>query len=249
MKLIDILKGIIRDPFDGTIYEGLIQTVDIEKATDIIKKQFGNIKGADIVNSNNEIKIGFEPSYVDPKLERYSYGIKDPNISKIIQLTNNLGYFPSIVKYEKFDNTFITQKFNNKLFREYLDENKPEFLVMIFEKKYDEKIDPPKFIYHITNEKFIPNIRKIGFKPKTLNKNSSHPDRIYFSINKDSSEQLWDNLKLYYEKNKGVLVTINTSKLKDVSFYNDPNFNKKGIYTYNNIPPESIITIEPIKEI
>ena len=50
--------------------------------------------------SQKEIIVGFKPQYIDPKISNYLGQTYDPKISKLIQLLNNLGYFPSIIKYE-----------------------------------------------------------------------------------------------------------------------------------------------------
>lgn len=247
IKLIELLKGIIRDPFTGEIYEGLIKTVDIDKATEIITKQFGNLPGADIVNSDKEIKIGFEPQYSDLTVDKYSSTqLYDQNISKIIQLTNNLGYFPSVFGYEK-NNKIKTEKYSSSKLKQVMDEVEPEFLLLVFEKKYDEVIGAPKFVYHITDEKYLNKIKSTGLTPKTKSKLATHPERIYVALDKEDALDLWGKMKTFISSGKGVLLTIDTEKL-DNTFYNDPNFQNKGVYTYNNIPPQSIINIEPIKE-
>jgi len=51
------------------------------------------------------------------------------------------------------------------------------------------------------------------------------------------------SLEKYKEKNK----YTNAKDIKDIiRFYNDPNFNEKGCFTYNNIPPEWITYIKDI---
>jgi hypothetical protein len=247
IKLVDLLKGIIHDPFTGEIYEGLIKTIDIDKATEIITKQFGNLPGIDIVNSDKEIKVGFEPQYVDDKISRYiNYQSYDQNISKLLQLVNNLGYFPSVFSYEKYNKTKI-EKYSNSKLRQIMDDIEPDFLVFNFEKKYDESIEVPKFVYHITDGKYLNKIKSIGLTPKTKSKLSSHPERIYVALDKEDALGLWKRMKMFIPKEKGILLTINTEGLND-TFYNDPNFQNKGVYTYNNISPQNIINIEPIKE-
>ena len=247
IKLVDLLKGIIYDPFTGEIYEGLIKTVDIDKATEIITKQFGNLPGIDIVNSDKEIKVGFEPQYVDDKISRYiNYQSYDQNISKLLQLANNLGYFPSVFAYEKYNKTEV-EKYSNSKLRQIMDEIEPDFLVFNFEKKYDEVVEAPKFVYHITDEKYLNKIKSIGLTPKTKSKLASHPERIYVALDKEDALGLWKRMKMFIPKEKGILLTINTEGLTD-TFYNDPNFQNRGVYTYNNVPPQNIINIEPIKE-
>lgn len=247
IKLVDLLKGIIHDPFTGEIYEGLIKTVDIDKATQIITNAFKDLPGIDVVNSDKEIKVGFEPQYSDSVANKYSsIQLYDQNISKLLQLANNLGYFPSIFGYEKYNETKV-EKYSSSKLKQIIDEIEPDFLVFNFEKKYDEIVGVPKFVYHITDEKYLNKIKSVGLTPKTKSKLASHPERIYVALDKEDTLNLWRRMKAFIPKEKGILLTIDTEKL-DNTFYNDPNFQNKGVYTYNNISPQSIINIEPIKE-
>lgn len=248
MKLIEILKGVLRDPFNGEIYEGLIKTIELPQAMDILSRQLNGYPELDLVDDprTNEITIGFKPEYLDIKYSRYTDQIYDPKISNLLKLVNNLGYFPSILKFELNNQPKqYSIRYNSKDFRQLMDENEPTYLIFVFEPKYDDVVKPPNYIYHITNSKFIDNIKSTGLKPKTLNKRSSHPERIYFSLDKDANNRLWEKMK-YHIKN-GVLLTIDTTSLNN-TFYNDPNFKNLGIYTYGNIPPSSIINYEPITE-
>lgn len=245
MKLLEILKGILRDPFNGEIYEGLIYTTNIDQATNILKKRFENLPGFNTNNDGKAINLGFNPQYVDSETAKMvSFNLYDSNISEILKYANNLGYLPSYFTYTSYKT--IQQKWNPNEFRKIIYEIEPEYISFRFEKKYDDVITPPNIIYHITNGNFVKNIKKIGLKPKTLNKRATHPKRIYFSLTKENSENLWKNMKLNYIKGNGVFLTIDTSNLKNV-FYEDPN-SKGSIYTYENIPKENIIKIEPIIE-
>ena len=102
MKLIEILKGILRDPFSGEIYEGLIKTTELSQAMSILSRQLSNYPELDLVDDprTNEIIVGFKPEYLDSKSSKYTDQIYDPKISNLLKLVNNLGYFPSIVKFE-----------------------------------------------------------------------------------------------------------------------------------------------------
>jgi hypothetical protein len=248
MKLIEILKGILRDPFSGEIYEGLIKTTPLSQSMDILNRQLQDYPELDLVDDpkSGEIIIGFKPQYTDYKISKYSGQTYDPKISKLLQLLNSLGYFPSIVKYE-LNNQLeqYSKKYSPKEFRRLIDEDEPTYLIFVFEPKFDPTMTPPQYIYHITDVKFLDSIKSIGLKPKTLNKRSSHPERIYFSLSRDANNTLWKNMKYHYGKENGILLTIDTTKL-DNTFYNDPNFKDLGIYTYGNIPPSSIIKYESI---
>jgi hypothetical protein len=248
MKLIEILKGILRDPFNGEIYEGLIKTTELPQAMSILSRQLSNYPELDLVDNprTNEIIVGFKPEYLDSKSSKYTDQTYDPKISNLLKLVNNLGYFPSIVKFELNNQTEqYDMRYNPKDFRQLMDEQEPTYLIFVFEPKYDDVVTPPKYIYHITSAKFIDNIKTIGLKPKTLNKRATHPERIYFSIDKKSSDNLWKKMK--YHIKGGILLTIDTEKLSN-TFYNDPNFKNMGVYSYGNIPSTSIIKYEPITE-
>jgi hypothetical protein len=244
IKLIDILKGAFHDPFTGELSEGLIKTVEVDKALDIIGKQFPTFDS--FYEGNSGIRIEFSPRYLNSPEQNYVGDLPDPNISKVLSLLNNLGYFPSNVQYDS-GRTSGQIKYSPSQFRDLIINQKPKYLSFIFEPKYDPVIKVPQYIYHITDSKYLDKIKQIGLKPRALNKRSAHESRIYFSLDKKSSDYLWNRLKLHMGPGNGILLTIDTTNL-EAAFYNDPNFDKLGVYTYSNIPPSSIIKYEPITE-
>ena len=101
IKLKDLIKGVIYDPFTGDLQEGLIRTVPIEQAMEIVGREVENYPELDFLNDGNTIILGFKPSHPSDQSNKYSSGtLSDPRISKVLTLVNNLGYFPSIIKYE-----------------------------------------------------------------------------------------------------------------------------------------------------
>ena len=58
MKLIEILKGILRDPFNGEIYEGLIKTTELPQAMSILSRQLANYPELDL----SYIELETEPN-------------------------------------------------------------------------------------------------------------------------------------------------------------------------------------------
>jgi hypothetical protein len=248
IKLIDILKGAFHDPFTGELSEGLIKTVEAGKAFEIIHKQFSNLPEVDIVQDNKNIILGLAPNYLDANLEKYAGAYPDPNISNILTLLNNLGYFPASVEYELSNKAEqYKMKYSPAMFRELILDKQPTYLIFTFEAKYDPIVGVPQYLYHITDSKYLDKIKQIGLKPRALNKRSAHEARIYFSLDKKSSDYLWNRLKLHMGSGNGILLTIDTTNL-ETAFYNDPNFDKLGVYTYSNIPSSSIIKYEPITE-
>jgi len=249
IKLKDLIRGIVFDPFTGDLQEGLTRTVPIEQAMEVLGREVENYPELDFLNDGNNIILGFKPTYATEQSSKYSTGtLYDPKISKVIQLANNLGYFPSVVKYE-LDNKLekYTQKYQPSTFRDLVVGKQPTYLIFSFEAKYDPEVELPKYVYHITTTKFVDKIKQIGLTPKTLEKRSAHPERIYVSLSKKDSDFLFRGLKQHFGKNQGVELTIDTSLLKG-TFYEDPNFKGQGAYTYQNIPPQAIVGYTPIKE-
>ena len=246
IKLFDLVKGSFRDPFTGELSEGLIRTVEVDKALDIVEKQFPTFDSFYEGESNNSIRIEFSPKYLKSPEQNYIGDLPDPNISKVLSLLNNLGYFPSVVQYD-LGSTSGQIKYSSSQLRDLVINKRPKYLSFIFEPKYDPVVEPPKYIYHITDRKYLDSIKKIGLKPKTLNKLSAHESRIYFSVSEEAAQKLWNRLKWYIPQDRGVLLTVDTESL-GITFYNDPNFDKLGIYTYANISPQHITSYEPLQE-
>lgn len=246
IKLIDLLKGTFYDPFTGEISEGLIKTVEVDKALDIIGKQFPTFDSFYEGENNNSIRIEFSPKYLRSPEQNYTGDLPDPNISKVLSLLNNLGYFPSVVQYD-LGSTSGQIKYSPSQLRDLIINKRPKYLSFIFEPKYDPVVEVPRYIYHITDSKYLDKIKQIGLKPKALNKKATHESRIYFSLDKKSSDYLWDRLKYFISSDKGILLTIDTENLA-ATFYDDPNFSNMGVYTYSNIPPSNIVKYESITE-
>lgn len=266
IKLKDLITGIVFDPFTGDLQEGLTRTVPIEQAMEVLGREVENYPELDFLNDGNTIIVGFKPTYATEQSSKYSTGtLYDPKISKVIQLTNNLGYFPSVVYYKlnnpnqqkpkstlfpslNDNNQQYSMKYNSSKFRELVSNEQPPYLKFFFEAKYDPEVEIPKYVYHTTTTRFVDKIKQIGLTPKTLEKRSAHPERIYVSLSKKDSDLLFKGLKQHFGKNQGVELTIDTSLLKG-TFYEDPNFKGQGAYTYQNIPPQAIVGYTPIKEI
>ena len=249
IKLSDLIKGIIYDPFTGDLQEGLIKTTPIEQAMEIMGREVENYPELDFLNDGNTIILGFKLYHPTSQDRKYSTGtLYDPKISKVLTLANNLGYFPSIIKYELNNQADqYTKKYTPSSFRDLILNEEPTYLIFFFEAKYDPVVKVPQYVYHITDQKFIDKVKQIGLTPKTLGKRSAHPERIYVSLSKKDSDFLFRGLKQHMGRGRGVELTIDTSKLRD-PFYEDPNFKEQGVYTYQNIPPSAIVKYENIKE-
>jgi glycosyltransferase involved in cell wall biosynthesis len=94
----------------------------------------------------------------------------DDRLSKYVPLINNLGYFISSA-FIGSDNISFTEKTIGDI---KVDE-------IFIEPKYDYQVDIPKVLYHTSPLKFKEKILKSGLSPRSGNKLSNHPDRIYLT--------------------------------------------------------------------
>lgn len=108
----------------------------------------------------------------------------------------------------------------------------------------------PEFLYHVTENKYLPKIFKNGLIPKTKNKIEKHPERIYLFNNIKGAKEFKDILKQLYDDKKFTILKIETKLLKSIKLYFDSTFFKdelsyynydfKAYYTYDNINSLSI---------
>lgn len=198
------------------IVEGLIHTHPSDKSMNILKKRFPELIVE--LESDGEIYIENQPAQ---KLEKY------------LPIITNLGYFISKLTID-----------GQEWIKEYNDDTKP--IAFVLEAKYDYQVEIPDKLYHASPIKFKDKILKYGLTPKTGNKLSNHPERIYLTddLNKainfgnylkeeDNNDWYKNGYCIYSVKGIGV------SKL-----YSDVNFRKGGFYTLNNIKSENIKLIK-----
>lgn len=143
-------------------------------------------------------------------------------------IITNLGYFISLITLD-----------GKNWIKEYNDGSKP--LGFYLEAKYDIKVKVPKLLYHTSPIKYKNKISKIGFIPKTGNKKSNHPDRIYLT---DDLKTAFDfGLNIRRELLEGFCIyEINGDCITNL--YSDVNLRNSGFYTLQNIKPESFRLIK-----
>ncbi|MCB1713459.1 MAG: hypothetical protein KDH96_13625, partial [Candidatus Riesia sp.] len=94
-----------------------------------------------------------------------------------------------------------------------------------------------------TDKKY--KILKNGLYPKSYNRKTKHPDRIYFFYDMNDYKYLLKSLKLN-DKINNLYRNYSLYKVKltqENIIHSDPNFSK-GFYTYDNISPMDIELIE-----
>lgn len=166
-------------------------------------------------------------------------------VNTFITKAKLLGWFPSLIA----DENGARKKFDIRNIKK--EENKDWFNI-IFEKIRGSVAKPKITLFHVTPIERLDKIRKVGLTPRTNNKKSSHPERIYFSTSLSDARRIAPQLYAF-ENNKEnlsgtyVLLLVLLENLPSpIEFFNDPNFNR-GVYTTDNIPAKYIRIIEEIK--
>jgi hypothetical protein len=197
-----------------TLTEGLIKTHPLKTSVDIIKRRFPGL----IVEIEKDGEIYIEGDML--KLKNY------------FPLFNNLGYFISTYTINGID-----------WIKDFDDNTKPSALYL--EPKYDIKVENiPKILYHASPLKYKNKILKIGFIPKTGNKLSKHPDRIYLTDNLNTAFYFGQNIKK--EQGDGFCLWEIMGNCVH-NLYSDINLRKGGYYTLGNISQTCFKLIKEIE--
>ena len=203
------------------IKEGLIYSQPADTTIRILKKKF------------KELKIKYYDDGGDISIEGM-----DDKLKKYIPLINNLGYFISSA-FIGDDNIDLNEK--------ELEEVKCTNIFI--EPKYDYEVEIPKILYHASPLKFKDKIIKNGLIPKSGNKISIHPERIYLSDSFESCIKFGEYLSkntLYNKHYKnGYCVFIIKGGVDKL--YSDINFREGGFYTLNNISKEFITLFKKVE--
>jgi hypothetical protein len=246
IKLIDLIKGTARDPFTGELYEGLIKTVEPEKAKELLKKNNPDIIDYIYSSTDGYLIISCVLEYPDEKTSNYTTGnILNQNLSNLIKNINNLGYY--ISNYGP--RTTVENRYNPSVFRDFINNHQPEEVYLRIQPKYGEEvtIEVPEILYHVTDSRYISNIKKIVLTPKTKSKLAYHPERVYLARTKSAAVIIADRMEELNGNYKPIILKIDRNKLpKQTIFFNDTDFNKKGVYILGNIPPSAIINLNEI---
>lgn len=156
-------------------------------------------------------------------------GLKD-NIDKAMHLC---GYYLSNNNFLSNDKRFLELKYEPK----YIDE--ADYIVRNCD-----------YLYHISPSVYKDKILRKGFVPKSVNSEFNYPSRCYFFLGTLTKKEVKEWIPVFKKYNKKYcntpysLFTIDVGKIPDnVTFYLDPNL-KGGCYTYDNISPSTITSVE-----
>lgn len=195
-----------------SIVEGLIHTHPIDKSVSVLNRIFPELIIE--VHPDGEIYIENQPPQ---------------KIKKYLPIITNLGYFVSKFTID-----------GSEWLMDFHDDTKP--IAFIIEAKYDFSVEVPVILYHASPIKFKEKILKFGLTPKSGNKLSKHPDRIYLTDDINKAISFGDYLKTKEENEwyqSGYCVySVKGDGVSDL--YSDVNFREGGYYTTNNIKKENI---------
>ena len=199
-----------------SLQEGLIRTYPIEKSREYLI----NLYDFD----ENQVEI-FNDNGVD-KLR-----IIIPNntniITKVKKAMDLCGYFSSVEKEYPYIDKWVYLNFEPK--------NQDDV---------NECVRKMKVIYHVTQEKNVDKIIKIGLTPRFKNPLFSYPERVYLFVEETPPEEIYSLTKqlknIKNDETKHSLLILDVTRIpNNVNFYLDPNYGY-GLYTKDNIPPTAI---------
>ena len=194
----------------------------------------------------------------DFQLYFYNNGkFDEKSIDSVMRNCEILGYFPStIIIYSQFTERYLFKEFKEYTHQKQVIENDKieidfiEFLRTVeIDKNFkgilfqmeswqdsDIKIsDIPDVLYHVCRKIDISDIKKYGLYPKSKNKISFHPDRVYLTTNLKDARYMIDKFN-DISSSENVIVEIEMDD--DIKSYlklkNDPNFDG-AYYTNQNI--------------
>lgn len=223
--------------------EGLIITHPIPTALRVLNTL--GYKGSvprDMFNRKNYISINGVP--VIPVIVLRDIDISnEEKFINLLHTINLLGYYVAqVIDGQNNKLEIEDQKDILKLGPKY-DEISDQLISIAIEAKYDVEIDNnslPEYLYHTTLTNKVPKIKKMGLSPKSGEKMSMHPSRIYVATSELQAIKLAYMMSRAHPEEDRVILKIDTSKLRSQArFFVDPNADE-AIYTYINIPPNAI---------
>ena len=226
------------ETIDEIIEEGIFRSYDAEKILEVLEHHYIIHRDNRAPKTESEITIEFD-AYKDTPM---TYGTEEASVITIIVKRGT--------EEEKLKRFFNTCGWPAA--EEHNHETDKTSVVITFEKRRQEdELPVPKFLYHLTPENKVGKILKNGLAPKAQNKLGEHPDRIYFFSQKDLTlnyksyaDDFWTSAHKDTRRDiKYSLLKIDTEKCRnDFKIYGDPNM-VRGVWTFNNVPPEAI-TVE-----
>lgn len=219
--------------------EGLILSHPIDKSIKVIENAGYEVVIFKTEKFNNRFFIEVNELHTD--------------ITKLFKITDNLGWYCAEIRDKlngKIDNIKYTRANLKNHFEKY------DTVLILFEPKFDVALNPYDFdyLYHFTKLIHLDRIKQYGLTPKTQNKNSIHPERVYLALTATAAEKFGRKAEVRVNKTKlpdlhnrpedynvGVILKIDVRAIPSYfKLYADPNYYKEGCFTLNTIPYSAI---------
>jgi hypothetical protein len=218
--------------FDSFINEGLIMTHDINTSNNIISKYLSTYKikyKIEIDNELSNIYIIFNNLFLNKNISDY-----EAFFNKLNKIIKNLGYFISSYIINKSEAVLFNE---DKSFIDIINDS-PYILLLTIEAKFTT---PTHILYHVTLKSKLNKIFKNGLIPKTIDKKSWHPERVYLCKDIKTAEHIIYNF-INYDKTLNIkdFVILKINNIGNIKIFPDPNDTPGGYYTYDNISPKNI---------
>lgn len=234
-------KRLRYDKEQKLLNEGLILTQPMEKSIKVIENAGFEVIMFNSVNYKNRFFVEINEH--------------DSDWHKLLKIAENLGWYPSHVHSSDIKHPNMI-KFTNSNLKTYL--SKYRQIWVLFEPKYDFELNVRSYdyFYHFTHKIFADRILKNGLDPRTEDKTSAHPPRVYLAFHASGAEKFGRKIvnrvtKIKPEDRKyhnrltddlvGVILKIDVSELpRYFKIYQDPNYLHDGCFTLNTVPPNAI---------
>lgn len=230
----------------------------------LIKTYKGDIVIEQILSSLKSMGINVSGEYLKNKLILTLFNFNTIPLNKIEHIFDQIttivinqgGWFPSTMKLNKLTNITKSDRFDFYKIININDEL--ESVVIIFESKFDDiDYDIPDKLYHLSIKEYDKKIKKHGLIPRSKSKLSSHLDRIYLCKTYQDCLDLIPSMLFYYSGERDhniyrlgkkmfnkditpVIYEIDNSDRSITKLYKDVNYEKKGLYSLENIDKNKI---------
>lgn len=226
--------------YEQFVEEGLIKTVDVDKFISRINDMMQQKGYLHFLDDSRVDKDGHVWLMINMEEE----GDKQIELTKdLISLINILGYYVShaTLKGEEIADQERVPKNNDNflmVMKNAKADKRVQAVQVLFEPKFEQKSRGAATLYHITEERHLEKIMKIGLVPKSKSKVTYHPERIYL-CNKAAMAAIYGKYRQYVKT--PVILQVST---KGLTLYPDINAGAGAYWTSENISPDRIKVLE-----
>lgn len=229
---------IICEHVEKMLAEGLVKTYPVYRLYDILS-YYGEVQYVRPPKEKTPLAGNKKPYGVNLKLDTVDY------VNRVLEIINTYGYY-----IEACDISSESSGGNFEHFKKLSDYNNGNLegvkvIWLNINPKFDETKENKNIqtLYHLTKKSNLGKILSKGLIPRSLNKKTSHPERIYVTTEKKYLKQLLPQFKKYDDTDY-IILTINYNSVDKPELYYDTNFMNYGYYILDNIAPKDITNIE-----